>query len=99
MRKPFHIKKILVPIMRRPFHIKKILVPIDFSETASLALEHAAFMGRLMKAELELLYVMESPSFVSSISSAFSKAKSDYEDNIESSASTKFNEMVNEIHH
>lgn len=37
---------------------KKILVPIDFSETGMLALEHAAFMARLMKADLHLLHVM-----------------------------------------
>jgi nucleotide-binding universal stress UspA family protein len=85
--------------MRKPFHIKKILIPYDFSETASLALEHATFMGKLMKSELDLLYVMESHSFVSAISSAFTKTKSDYEDNIESSAGVKFNEIAAKIHH
>ena len=37
---------------------KKILVPVDFSETGSLALEHAAFMARLAKADLLLLHVL-----------------------------------------
>jgi nucleotide-binding universal stress UspA family protein len=85
--------------MRRPFHIKRILIPYDFSETASLALEHATFMGKLMKAELELLYVMESHSFVSAISSAFTKAKSDYEENISTTAVDRFREIETKIHH
>jgi nucleotide-binding universal stress UspA family protein len=85
--------------MKRAFHIKRILVPIDFSETASLALEHATFMAKLLKAELHLLYVMEAHSFVSSISQAFSKTKSDYEEKIESSAADRFKDMVSKIHH
>jgi nucleotide-binding universal stress UspA family protein len=85
--------------MRRKFQVKKILVPIDFSETASLALEHATFMGKLMKTELDLLYVMESPSFVSTISAAFSSTKSEYDNKIESSADDKFKEMAKKIHH
>jgi nucleotide-binding universal stress UspA family protein len=40
------------------FPPKTILVPIDFSETGHLALQHAAFMARLMKAELILLHVL-----------------------------------------
>jgi nucleotide-binding universal stress UspA family protein len=85
--------------MRRPFHIKRILIPYDFSETATLALEHATFMGKLLKADLELLYVMESHSFVSAISSAFSKTKTDYEENISSGAVDRFREMEQKIHH
>jgi nucleotide-binding universal stress UspA family protein len=38
--------------------IRKILVPVDFSETGMLALEHAAFLARLVKAEITLLHVM-----------------------------------------
>jgi nucleotide-binding universal stress UspA family protein len=38
--------------------IKKILVPTDFSDTGLLALEHASFLARLMKAELILLHVL-----------------------------------------
>ncbi|GAB4139636.1 MAG: universal stress protein [Bacteroidia bacterium] len=40
------------------FDVKKILVPVDFSETGNLALEHASFMARLIKADLTLLHVM-----------------------------------------
>lgn len=39
--------------------IKRILIPMDFSETGQLALEHAAFMASLFKADLYLLHVME----------------------------------------
>jgi nucleotide-binding universal stress UspA family protein len=38
--------------------IKKILVPTDFSETGLLALEHASFLARLVKADLILLHVL-----------------------------------------
>jgi nucleotide-binding universal stress UspA family protein len=41
------------------FHPQKILIPIDFSETAMLAIEHAAFTAQLFKAELVLLHVVE----------------------------------------
>lgn len=40
-------------------NIKRILVPTDFSETGSLAFDHAVFMARLYKAELHLLHVIE----------------------------------------
>ncbi|HLG02430.1 MAG TPA: universal stress protein [Bacteroidia bacterium] len=39
-------------------NIRKILVPIDFSETGLLAMEHAAFLARLVKAEITLLHVI-----------------------------------------
>jgi nucleotide-binding universal stress UspA family protein len=40
-------------------NIKRILVPTDFSETGSLAFDHAVFMARLYKAELHLVHVIE----------------------------------------
>lgn len=43
----------------KAFHLKKILIPIDFSETAMLAIEHAAFTAQLFKADLVLLHVVE----------------------------------------
>lgn len=39
--------------------IKKIIVPIDFSETSNNALEHGAFLAKLIKAELLLVHVLE----------------------------------------
>lgn len=45
------------------FHPKTILVPIDFSETGQLALEHAAFMARLAKADLLLLHVLPASEY------------------------------------
>jgi nucleotide-binding universal stress UspA family protein len=48
-------------------HFKKILIPTDFSETGMLALDHAVFMARLMKAQLFLLHVVEVMSYVSGI--------------------------------
>ncbi len=40
---------------------KKILVPTDFSKTSLLAIEHAAFITRLSKADLYLIHVVEVP--------------------------------------
>lgn len=45
--------------MKTTFDIKKVLVPTDLSETAYLALEHAAMMAALFKADLYLLHVIE----------------------------------------
>src|SRR5436190_194413 len=85
--------------MRRSFHIKRILIPFDFSETASLALEHGVFMAKLYKAEITLLHVIESYSFASAITNAFSKTQNEYEEKVESSANDKFQEMADKIHH
>jgi nucleotide-binding universal stress UspA family protein len=41
------------------FNPRKILIPIDFSETAMLAMDHAAYMAKMFKAELILLHVQE----------------------------------------
>jgi nucleotide-binding universal stress UspA family protein len=41
------------------FNPQKILIPVDFSETAMIAIEHAAFTAQLFKAELVLLHVVE----------------------------------------
>ncbi|MCX6275632.1 MAG: universal stress protein [Bacteroidetes bacterium] len=85
--------------MRRAFHLKRILIPFDFSDTASLALEHGVFMAKLAKAEITLLHVIESYSFASAITNAFSKTQSEYEEKVETSANDKFREMADKIHH
>jgi len=84
--------------MRRAFHIKRILIPYDFSDTAALALEHGVFMAKLAKAEITLLHVIESYSFASAITNAFSKTQNEYEEKVESSANDKFHEMADKIH-
>lgn len=43
----------------KAFKIEKILIPVDFSETAFIAIEHAAYMAQTFKAELILLHVVE----------------------------------------
>ncbi|HWY11316.1 MAG TPA: universal stress protein [Bacteroidia bacterium] len=43
----------------KKLQIRNILVPTDFSKTGLLAVEHAAFMARLCKANLHLLHVVE----------------------------------------
>lgn len=51
----------------KTLQIKKILIPIDFSKTGLLALEHAAFMARLHKADLYLLHAIELSDSIYSI--------------------------------
>src|SRR5436190_11409150 len=85
--------------MNKKFQIKKILIPYDFSETAELALEHATFMAKLHKAEIHLLHVVESYSFTSAISGAFTKSQSEYESKIESSANVRLQEIADKLHH
>lgn len=43
----------------KAFKVEKILIPIDFSETALVAVEHAAYIAQTFKAELLLLHVVE----------------------------------------
>ncbi len=43
----------------KPFKIEKILIPVDFSETAFIAIEHAALIAQKFNAELVLLHVVE----------------------------------------
>ena len=43
----------------KTLQIKNILIPTDFSKTSLLAVEHAAFMARLYKADLYLLHAVE----------------------------------------
>lgn len=43
----------------KTFQINKILIPTDFSKTSLLAVEHAAFMARLCKADIYLLHAVE----------------------------------------
>ncbi len=43
----------------KQLEVRQILVPTDFSETASLAIQHAGFMARLFKAEINLIHIMK----------------------------------------
>ncbi len=85
--------------MNKKFQIQKILIPYDFSETAELALEHATFMSKLHKAEIHVLHVIESYSFTSAISNAFTKSQTEYESKIETSANVRLNEIADKLHH
>lgn len=74
--------------------IERILIPYDFSETAALALEHAVFMAKLLRAEIKLLHVVETMSFTSAISHAFSG----FEKKIETESDAKLKEIASRIH-
>jgi nucleotide-binding universal stress UspA family protein len=43
----------------KSYKIEKILLPVDFSETSSLAIEHASIIAKAFKAEIILLHVLE----------------------------------------
>src|SRR4030095_16267889 len=83
---------------KKRFHIQKILIPFDFSDTAQLALEHASFMAKLHKAEITLLHVVETYSFASAISQAFSKTQSEFESKVESGAKERLQQIAEELH-
>jgi nucleotide-binding universal stress UspA family protein len=80
--------------MQQNSTIEKILIPYDFSETSALSLEHAVFMAKLLKAQMKLLHVIETVSFTSAISHAFSG----FEKKIETSSNEKLQEIADRIH-
>jgi nucleotide-binding universal stress UspA family protein len=84
---------------KKRFHIQKILIPFDFSDTAELALEHAAFMAKLLKAEITMLHVVESYSFATAISQAFSRTQSEFENKMEGTAKDRLQHIAQELHH
>lgn len=47
----------------KTFDIKKILIPLDLSENSLLALEHGIFMGKLFKADIDLVHILENHSW------------------------------------
>ncbi len=74
--------------------VQKILIPYDFSETAELSLEHAIFMAKRLKAAITLLHIVETVSFTSAISHAFTG----FEKNIEDATQEKLDNLAKEIH-
>lgn len=60
-------------------HIKtnKILIPIDFSETASRAIKHGAYMAQKSQGELILLHVQKKRDLVELILPAFNEHSTD----------------------
>lgn len=48
----------------KTLHLKNILIPTDFSKTGLLALDQAAFMARLCKADLYLLHAVDIPEAI-----------------------------------
>jgi nucleotide-binding universal stress UspA family protein len=80
------------------FKIQDILIPYDFSDTAALALEHAVFMAKLCKAKISLLHVIETYSFTSAISNAFSKSQTEFESKIEETTKEKLKAIAEGIH-
>ena len=80
--------------MQKDLNIKKILIPFDFSETASLSLEHGVFMAKLMKAEIYLLHIVETTTFPSSIAHAFSG----FEKKVEEASNQNLKALADKLH-
>lgn len=76
--------------------INRIMIPMDFSETALLAMEQAAFMARLFKAELYMLHVIEVMEFAYSIYDPSLAVPLDNED-IEKNVALSLAELENKI--
>jgi nucleotide-binding universal stress UspA family protein len=53
------INRLFNLFLMKSFQVKRILIPTDFSKTSLLAVEHAAFMARLFKADLYLLHSID----------------------------------------
>jgi len=79
---------------KKDLDIKRILIPFDFSETAELSLEHAVFMAKLMKADIYLLHIVETTTFPSTISHAFSG----FEKKVEEASNQKLGELATKLH-
>lgn len=79
---------------KKDLDIKRILIPFDFSETAELSLEHAVFMAKLKKADIYLLHIVETTTFPSSISHAFSG----FEKKVEEASNQKLSELATKLH-
>ncbi len=75
--------------------IEKILIPTDFSETGLLALEHGAFMARLLKAELFLLHVIEVAEYKYQVHEPIDVVRSD--DEVEQAAAEKLEAVADRI--
>lgn len=63
----------------KDFELKNILTPTDFSNTANLAIEHAAFLARRCKANLYLLHVIKESEFLFSKQDIFAKGLKEME--------------------
>lgn len=80
--------------MNKDFNVKKILIPFDFSETASLSLDHAVNMAKLKQAEIVLLHIVETVTLPSSLSHAFSG----FEKKVETASNDKLKELADNLH-
>lgn len=80
--------------MQKDLNIKKILIPFDFSETSELSLDHGVFMAKLMKAEIYLLHIVETTTFPSSISHAFSG----FEKKVEEASNDNLKALADKLH-
>lgn len=79
--------------MLKDLNIKRILIPFDFSETSALSLDHAIHLTKAAKAELFLLHIVETATFPSSISHAFSG----FEKKVEEATNEKLKELADQL--
>lgn len=79
--------------MQKDLNIKRILIPFDFSETSALSLDHAIHLTKASNAELFLLHIVETATFPSSISHAFSG----FEKKVEEVTNEKLKELAEQL--
>lgn len=77
--------------------IERILVPVDFSEDAAQALDHARAFAMLHKAALELVHVIEEPTFPAFYSSAYKAAYGEAPATLEEEARSALERLTQEI--
>ncbi|MFM7016279.1 MAG: universal stress protein [Bacteroidota bacterium] len=79
--------------MNRSFHVTKLLVPFDYSESASIGLEHAVIFAKSFNAEIFLLHILEASTFQSSLTHLFSSV----EQKAEATSKEKLNDIAEKI--
>jgi len=78
-------------------NIERILVPVDFSEDSAQALDHARAFAALHGAALELVHVIEEPTFPAFYSSAYKAAYGEAPADLEEEAHAALERLTQEV--
>lgn len=78
-------------------NIERILVPVDFSEHSARALAHARAFAVLHNASLELVHVIEEPTFPAFYSAAYAAAYGEAPANLEEAAQAALERLTQEV--
>lgn len=81
----------------KKFEAKKILTPIDFSETSMLAIEHATQIAKKFQAELHLIHVIKTTSYIPAFPEVYEEGSGKV--NTKDIVSAKLDEIAKNINH